>query len=137
MEKLVISKRNYEEIIKYCKKGLPNEACGLMAGYQQKQEGVVSKVYLMTNIKKSPEEYLLDPEEQVKVFKEIEQLDLQLISIFHSHPKTPCRPSIKDINDAYYPDVMYSIVSFLYEIEFRVFKIIEGNYREVDLEINP
>lgn len=76
----------------------PLEACGLLAG----REGRVELVIGVPNAAKSPERYLMEPRAQWRAFNKIEQLDLELLGIYHSHPKGPHKPSATDIKEAAY-----------------------------------
>ncbi len=116
-----IPKTIYDEIISYANSKLPNEACGILAGINN----LVKKIYKMRNVEESPESYLMDPHEQIRVMKDIRENNMKMLAIFHSHPKTPARPSAKDINMAFYDDVFYIIVSFMNKIpDVKAFKII-------------
>lgn len=119
-----IPKNIYQEMILYANSKLPNESCGILAGL----DNCIKKIYKMRNIEESPEKYLMDPQEQIKVMKDIRQNNLKMIAIFHSHPSTPARPSKEDIDMAFYEDVYYIIISFMKDIpEVKAFKIIGEN----------
>src|SRR5216684_4041868 len=85
----------------------PNECCGLLAG----RTGRVERIYRGTNIDHSPYTYLMDPQEQLAAFKEMDVAGLDLIGIYHSHTHTPAYPSKTDVAKAFYPDALYVIVS--------------------------
>lgn len=107
-----------------------------MAGKRGEEGGRVTRVYLMKNTKASPEEYLMEPEEQFAVFKDMRQKGLELISIFHSHPHSPARPSAKDIAMAHYKEAIYTIISPEKAKEvMRAFLISDDKYREIGLKI--
>lgn len=134
MDKLIIKEKDYQSIVAFCLKEKPNEACGILAGIIDKGERKVKKVYLMKNIKKSPEEYLMDPKEQFKVFADLRENNLELISIFHSHPHSLARPSKKDIKMAYYPEAFYTIISLeKKEEDFKSFIIKDNNYQGIKI----
>ena len=80
----------------------PEEACGLLAGIGN----VVHTVSPVTNILHSPILYRMSPEEQLAVFNQIDQHDLDLIGIYHSHPNGPQGLSQRDLIEAYYPDAI-------------------------------
>lgn len=105
--KLKIPKEIVDEIFKHALSGKPNEVCGILGG----KNGVVKKIYKMTNTDNSPESYFMDPKEQFAVIKDLRNNNLDMIAIYHSHPHSPARPSKKDIEMAFYPDVVYLIVS--------------------------
>ncbi|MEK6715054.1 MAG: M67 family metallopeptidase [Candidatus Omnitrophota bacterium] len=118
-------------IIKQCLEEFPNEACGILAG----KDGRVEKVYLMTNIDKSPQSYIMDPKEQLKVQKEMRTLGLEMVGIYHSHTASEARPSARDIDEVFYPDAFYVIVSLKdkFNPQIHAFKINEGDVEEKEV----
>ena len=84
---------------------LPEEGCGLLAG----EKNQALQWFPITNIFHSAVRYRMDAQEQLNAFHEIEKKDWQLLAIVHSHPTGPAYPSITDIAEAYYPDVVYII----------------------------
>ena len=87
----------------------------------------------MENISQYPEiRYFMKPEEQLKVFKEIRQLKIDMVGIYHSHSSTPAYPSAHDIEMAFYPEASYVIISLqdFNNPEVRAYKITEGNIEE-------
>ena len=64
---LKIKKDFFEQIVGHCKQEFPNEACGLLAG----KNGEVAKAYEAINVDKSPESFLMDTKEQLKIIEEI------------------------------------------------------------------
>ena len=71
----------------------------------------------MGNTKKSSCCYLMEPEEQLRVFQDIEKEGSELLAIYHSHPHTAAFPSQRDVDYAFYPDSLILIIS-LTEKEF-------------------
>ncbi len=114
---LTIRKEDLQTVIDHCIAGLPNEACGILAG----KGGKVEKVYLINNARPSPVSFEMDPEEQFRVMKDIRQSGLDLTGIFHSHPDSRAYPSGIDVEKAYwpgtlfpnYPQAVYVIVSLM------------------------
>ena len=58
-------------MLAHAREGLPNEACGLIAGYDR-DDGVreIRFVYLLTNVDASNEHFTLDPREQLQAVKD-------------------------------------------------------------------
>lgn len=121
---LKLKKEHYEKIVKHCVDGLPNEACGLLAGTINGEEKVIEKVYLLTNIDASREHFSMDPREQLAAVKDARANGLTLIGNFHSHPESPSRPSEEDKRLAYDPNLEYLILS-LQDMEQPVLKAFE------------
>lgn len=137
MENLVISRKDYQLVIDHCLKDKPLEACGILSGTKEGSSSQTNRVYLMKNTSVSSKEYLMDPEEQFEVFKDIRENDQELIAIFHSHPHSPARPSRKDIEMAYYPAAIYVIISLKNpdQIDFRGFLIENDYYQEIKITV--
>ena len=109
---LKLKKEDYEKILDHCRKGLPNESCGLLGGTI---EGDV------TNIDESNEHFSMDPKEQLSAIKDIRQNGYQMIGNFHSHPESPSRPSEEDKRLAFDPNIEYLIL-YLMDAENPVLK---------------
>jgi proteasome lid subunit RPN8/RPN11 len=67
----------------------------------------------MVNTEKSSSSYLMEPEEQLRVFLETEKGGLELSAIYHSHPHTAAYPSQRDVDYAFYPDSLILIISLM------------------------
>jgi len=120
------------EMIAQAKEEAPYEACGVIAG----KEGKAVKLYRTANAEHSTTTYRLEPEEQYKIFIEMEEKGWELWAIYHSHPAFPAHPSARDIEQAYFPEALYLIVSLAQEEpEIRGFRIVEGEVREEELVI--
>jgi len=126
---ITIPQKLLNQIIEHSKQEHPLEACGILAG----RNGVVEKVYQMQNVSETPATfYFMKPEEQLKVFKEMRKLNLEMIAIYHSHIDSPAHPSAKDLELAFYPEAIYIIIS-LQDFDnphIQGFKIIENKIEE-------
>lgn len=89
----------------------PQEACGLLWGYRHENSFQVVDVRPVENVFKSPTRFRMNPKQQIQIFREMEDLNLQLVGIYHSHPNGPGHPSATDIDEAYYPESVYIILS--------------------------
>ena len=81
---------------------------------------------------------MIDPTEQLAVFKELRKENLDMLAIFHSHVDAAAYPSQKDIELAFYPDSSYIIVSLTGgrgEPCLRSFRITDGKIIEDKLVI--
>lgn len=109
---------------------IPEEACGLLSG----RDGHITKAYPITNELHSPVRFRMKAEEQLKAFLEIEKDGVELLAIYHSHPQGPGFPSITDLVEFEYPDVV-SLVWWHGTDGWRVngFLIAEGQVSAVAL----
>jgi proteasome lid subunit RPN8/RPN11 len=120
-------------IIEHARQEYPLESCGILAG----KNGKITKFYLMANAKKSSSCYLVDPEEQLGVFQEIEKEGLELSAIYHSHPHTSAFPSQRDVDYAFYPDALILIISLMEKEvpQIGAFQIEEGRIEKKTIKL--
>lgn len=79
---LILKQEDYNKIVDHAKKGLPNEACGLLGGYVEGDKRVVTDVYLLRNVDESREHFSMDPAEQLAAIKDIRQKKACFSAIF-------------------------------------------------------
>ena len=102
-----IPKTIFQEMVNHALREAPLECCGILAGKGR----TVRRMYEMRNTDGSRTSYLMPPEEQLEVFREIEKERLDMVAIYHSHPHTIPFPSERDVRLAFYPEVVYIIIS--------------------------
>ncbi len=122
------------EIVTHAKASAPNECCGLFAGQANK----IQKVYALRNSEQSPTNYTIDSRDQLRAFRDAEELGLEIISCFHSHVKSAAYPSPTDVRLAFDPEWVYAIVSLQSsEPDLRAFHIVGEQISEVDIVVTP
>jgi len=104
---IIIPQYIADAMIKHVQSELPNEACGLLTG----KDNRVQNLFTMFNVDQSPEHFSFDPQEQFQVMKTARVDGQKIIANFHSHPSSPARPSEEDIRLAYDPNIVYIIIS--------------------------
>lgn len=107
--KLAIPQDIYDGMVAHCIQDYPNEACGFMGG----TGGVVEKLYPLPNAAASPIYYSPGAKEMIAAINDIDDLDKELVGIFHSHVASAPVPSPTDRREAHYPDAVYLIVSLM------------------------
>lgn len=122
-----------EEMIAHAQNNLPNEACGILAG----TGGEILAFYPATNTEHSPTRYTIDPQELLRIFREVESKGWEVMGIFHSHPVTEAYPSPTDVRLAFYPEALYFILSLRDPSRpiLRAFRIVDGEVKEEPLSI--
>src|SRR5262245_35463020 len=103
---LTLSQALLQEMIDYVDKHLPLEACGILAGKEDRAEKMIG----VLNQAQSSKRFVMDPYEQLRAFDWIESNGLELVGIFHSHPNGPETASATDILEAAYA-VVHVILS--------------------------
>jgi len=127
-----MARQLYEEIVAHARAEAPNECCGMVAA----RDGEAVKVYRATNAAASPLRYEIDGAEQFRIQTEIEDADLDLGAIYHSHTRTEPYPSQTDVNLAFYPESLYLIVGLAGgEPELRAYTIRDGRVAAAELEV--
>ena len=122
------------KLIEHARQEYPLESCGILAG----KNGKITKIYPMENTQKSSSCYLMAPEEQLRVFQEIEKEGLELSVIYHSHPHSPAFPSQRDVDSAFYPDSLILIISLMEDTvpQIGAFQIEKGKIQEKKVKVN-
>jgi proteasome lid subunit RPN8/RPN11 len=137
---LEIGKDDLDEVIAHAIEASPCEACGLLLGIQNRIEQVIR----MRNADASDVSYCFDAGEQMKVMKDMEASNMQMIAIYHSHPASSAFPSKVDIERAFfpgtrelsYPDTALMIVGLSdRDPEIRAFTITLEGVREIKVII--
>jgi proteasome lid subunit RPN8/RPN11 len=128
-----ISRALYDELVAHAVADAPNECCGMIAS----RDGEAMKVYRATNTAASPLRYEIDGAEQYRIQMEIDDADLELGAIYHSHTRTAPRPSQTDINFAkLWPGVLWIIVGLNGDaVDVRTWRIDDGKVSDAELVV--
>lgn len=102
-----IPRTMFQKMVSHAQREAPLECCGILAGKGR----TVRRMYEMRNTDRSMTSYVMAPEEQLEVFGQLEEQDLEMVAIYHSHPHTHPFPSERDVRLAFYPDVAHIIIS--------------------------
>lgn len=102
-----IKQGQIDEMIVHAREEAPNECCGMVAGVG----GAATRVIRAKNAEASPFRYSLDPSDQYRILKDIEEAGEELAAIYHSHTRSSAYPSQTDVNLAFYPESLYLIIS--------------------------
>jgi proteasome lid subunit RPN8/RPN11 len=122
----------YEQMIEHAREDSPNECCGMLAS----RDGHVLRLYRARNAAASPLRYEIDGADQYRIQMDIDDADLELGAIYHSHTRTEPYPSQTDINLAFYPEALYVIVGLAGSApEVRAFSIRDGRVAEAELVV--
>ena len=89
-----------DAVVAYARADHPDECCGVMAGTWAGSDVTVSRAVAMTNAEPSPTWFSFDSAEQLKVWREIDDADEEVVVIYHSHTMTEPAPSRTDLQFA-------------------------------------
>jgi proteasome lid subunit RPN8/RPN11 len=128
-----ISRALYDELVAHAREEAPNECCGMVAS----RDGEAVAVHRAQNGAHSPLRYEIDGPEQYRIQMAIDDADMDLGAIYHSHTRSEPYPSQTDINLAFYPDVLYIIVGLASgpEAKVRAYTIRDGQVAEAVLTV--
>jgi proteasome lid subunit RPN8/RPN11 len=134
---LTISRELVDKIIAHARADHPDEACGVIAGPIGSDSP--ERFVAMENAERSPTFYRFDSLEQLRVWREMDDLDEEPVIIYHSHTATEAYPSRTDISYASEPNAHYVLVSTREELgektEFRSYRIVDGTVNEEEVTI--
>jgi proteasome lid subunit RPN8/RPN11 len=75
--------------------------------------------------------FLLDPGDHIAARRDARSRGLEVLGVYHSHPRSPAEPSERDRAEAAYPEYLSVIVGLGVDPpEVRVFGVENGNFRE-------
>jgi [CysO sulfur-carrier protein]-S-L-cysteine hydrolase len=122
----------YDQMIEHAREEAPNECCGMVAS----RDGEAVRIYRATNAAASPLRYEIDGAEQYRIQMQIDDEDLELGAIYHSHTRTDPYPSQTDVNLAFYPDSLYVIVGVAGQgADVRAYAIRDGRVETAELVV--
>ncbi len=140
---LRIDRATYDAIVAHARKDHPDEACGVVAGAEGSDRP--ERFLPMLNAARSPTFYEFDSADLLKLYRDMDDHGEVPVVIYHSHTATEAYPSRTDISYASEPEAHYVLVSTRQhgdrtglvddEVEFRSFRIVEGQVREEDVDV--
>lgn len=134
MTTIKLSRTLVNQLLTQSQHDAENETCGLIAA----KNNIATRVYPVSNVAGDKQHlFEMDPEEQIHAMKAMREAGEELYAIYHSHPDAPASPSATDLQQAYYRDVLYLIISLNTKgvLEMRAYKIQQDNFEPVDLAI--
>jgi proteasome lid subunit RPN8/RPN11 len=129
-----LTSEQLDQLVRQAKQDAPNETCGLIGGVN----GRAVVIYPLRNVHPNPEtEYLGDPAEELRALQDIEDHQLELLAIYHSHPSTGADFSPTDIAKANWPEAIYLVISLANpeQASVRAYTVQDSQAREGTLEI--
>ena len=130
---LTLPKDYVDEMIAHAKEDVPNECCGIIAG----KDGDATKLYRAINAEASPYRYSVESKDLLRIYRDLDSNDWDVLVIYHSHTQTEAYPSPTDIRLAAWEDAYYVLVSLQDDDNpvVRAFLIKDGEITEEELQI--
>ena len=98
MEKIIkISESLRKNLELHANEQNPYEACAILLGNKDEKIWETTEIFLTENIEKSEINFTVSNEQLLEGYKMAEEKGLDVVGIFHSHPKSEPSPSTTDI----------------------------------------
>jgi len=136
---LRLSTEQYRTIVAHCFDGLPDEACGMLAGPMDdagEPTGAVTQVYRCRNADASARTYTVEPRDLLRAMRDAEAHGDEIVGVWHSHTHTDAYPSQTDVRQAVDPAWIYVLVSLRHgEPALRAYRIRDGAITELAVAV--
>ena len=133
---LSLPREMVDAVVAHARRDHPDEACGIIAG----RDGVATRMFEMDNAERSPTGFTFDSAEWLRVYREIDDADEELLVVYHSHTMTEAYPSRTDIGWSRTTEfahwLLVSTRDPSYD-EVRSFVIVDGEVTEEEIRITP
>ena len=97
VKEIILNQSQLDILTEHAIKSGQNESCAMLLGIQKEQQWNVKEVFLTQNVDGNPEmEFTISPDELLSGYKHADTEHLELVGIFHSHPKSIALPSNTD-----------------------------------------
>ncbi|MCW2745446.1 MAG: Mov34/MPN/PAD family protein [Mycobacterium sp.] len=125
-----------DAIVAHARRDHPDEAVGVLVG----REGAPERMVELTNAERSPTGFVPDSGEWLRLHKQLDDDDAEIVVLYHSHTMTEAYPSRTDIRwSANTPGVSWLLVSTRPElgdeVELRSFRIDGGTVTEEPVQL--
>jgi proteasome lid subunit RPN8/RPN11 len=123
-----------DAIVAHARRDHPDEACGVISG----RHGEATRLFEMENAERSPTGFTFDSAQWLKVYRDIDDSDEDLLVVYHSHTATEAYPSRTDIRwSVNTPGASWLLVSTREPDteEVRSYTITDGEVDEEEIRI--
>ena len=94
MDEILLNQKQVDALIQHSEKAGLSESCAMLLGTHSEQQWNVKEVFLTRNAHTDSEtSFIITPEELLQGYQLAEKKQLELVVIFHSHPKSAASPS--------------------------------------------
>lgn len=133
-EILLIHDYHLDELRKLAISSLPNESCAILLGKKTETKNIVKYIVPLNNSAQSSIAFIIDSDDLFTIYKKAKLMNLDVISIFHSHPSNPF-PSETDKIYMHLNPVIWIIYS-TYSNYFKSFVLDSFNdFSEIKIEL--
>lgn len=111
-------------ILAHARGEAPRECCGFLLGTGDDVRYAVALI----NRARGPTRYRVDPRDHLAVRRVLRMVapPLEIVGVYHSHPRGPAVPSATDVAEAHYPDWVHVIATLGRRARTHAFRIRHG-----------
>jgi proteasome lid subunit RPN8/RPN11 len=121
-----------DAMVAHCVREAPLECCGILCGTFPR----VSLFYPLRNENQSETRYNADPNDLIAAHIDFRQRGVEILALYHSHPRWEAVPSQTDLAENYYGPVPRIIVSLKGDApEVRVWRLDTDSFQELTWEV--
>ena len=112
-------------MIAHAHEAAPEECCGLLIG---RGDNIAEAIRVRNAAPDRSRRYEIDPKEHFDLIRRARQRSLDVVGVYHSHPRSAARPSASDVAEAF-SDFLFVIVGLAGESpEIAAFRFESGNF---------
>ena len=103
----------------------PRECCGLLVGRRR----AVAFAVATRNVDPAPDRFRVDDAAHIELRRVLRAFrpGLEVVGVYHSHPRSGARLSASDVGEAYYPNWIHLVVGLSgRRAELRAFEVRRG-----------
>jgi proteasome lid subunit RPN8/RPN11 len=130
---VVIPEDIVDQIVAQARRDAPLEICGYLAG----RKGRIIRCYPVANDDRAGDRFTFEAEGQLLAVASAEREGLDIMALYHSHPRGAAWPSREDVQLAFDPTLVYLIVGLEAGEVVRAFRIVGGVVDEEPVVIDP
>jgi proteasome lid subunit RPN8/RPN11 len=119
-------------MVAHARRDRPRECCGLLVGRGRR----VAFAVAMANVEMTDTRYRVDDREHIQLRRVLRAFrpPLDILGVYHSHPRGRAQPSETDVAEAAYPRWLHVIVGLTgNRATVAAFRLRDGRVREVTL----
>lgn len=123
----------YTRLLELAQQGAPDEICGILGGRGDQ----VTHITPIPNCAADPRDrYLMEAASMVTAILDLRRAKLDVIALYHSHPREAAHPSATDIAEATWTDAVYLIIGYEAGANvIRAWSIRGGDAREQAIQL--
>ena len=97
VKEIILNQSQLDGLTEHAMKSGQNESCAMLLGIQKEEQWNVKELFLTQNVDGNPKvEFTISPEELLSGYRHAGEKHLELVGIFHSHPRSIALPSNTD-----------------------------------------